>query len=82
MDAVLTGALTALPQLGALTGLAYLVILLLRREGAELARERTAHDEDIAARDAEMQAKRERIEELEVMVDRERQRRRDAEDAR
>lgn len=40
--------LQSLPQLGGAAVLAWIVVLLLRREGRELARERTAHAETIA----------------------------------
>lgn len=81
MDGLLTAALGSIPQLGGAGLLVLLVILLLRREGTELARERAAHDAELAQRDAEVTSLRARVRELDAEVDAERKLRRAAEDA-
>jgi hypothetical protein len=81
VDAVLTGASSSIPQLGALSGMALLVILLLRREGTELARERAAHDAETAEQRAEITALRVKVRELDAELDEQRRLRRIAEDA-
>jgi hypothetical protein len=79
-DALVTSVVSAIPQLGGAGLLVMLVVLLLRREGAELARERAAHDAEIAQRDKEVSELRLRLRELDEEVDRERALRRAAED--
>lgn len=81
MDAVVTAALGAVPQLGGAGLLVFLIVLLIRREGTALERERTAHDAEIAEKDREIVALRQRRRELDEELDRERERRRAAEDA-
>lgn len=81
MDGLLTAALSSIPQLAGAGGLAFLVILLLRREGTELARERAAHDADLVQRDAEIESLRGRLQLAENEVDAQRRLRREAEDA-
>jgi cell division protein FtsB len=81
VDAVLNAALSAAPQVSGAGILIVIIVLLLRREGAELARERTAHDAEMAEKHAEITALRTRVEELNTQVDRERALRRAAEDA-
>lgn len=93
MDAVITAATSALPQLGA-GGLAvYLLLLILRREGstldreraaheAVLTRERKAHDAELVEKEAEIERLRARVSTLDTLLDQERAARRAAEDAR
>ena len=80
MDGLLTAALSSLPQLSGAGLLVLFVILLLRREGQELARERSAHDAELAEKDAEIAAQRARAQAAEQMIDDERKLRRMAED--
>lgn len=80
MDGLLSAALSSLPQLSGAGLLMLFVILLLRREGQELARERAAHDAQLVEKDAEIAAQRARAQAAEDMVDAERKLRRMAED--
>lgn len=80
MDALLSAALTSLPQLGGAGLLLFFVLLLLRREGQELARERAAHDADLTEKDTENAALRARLQAAEEAIDEHRRMRRMAED--
>lgn len=80
MDALLTAVLGALPQLGGAGLLVIVVVLLLRREGQELARERAAHAEQMAQRDQMIADLRQRLAAAEAEIDEHRRLRRLAED--
>lgn len=92
MDALLPAVLGAAPQLGGATLLVTIVVLLLRREGTELERARTAytaelarinssHDNELCEKNVEIAGLRERNRALEELLDVERGQRRAAEDA-
>lgn len=80
MDGLLSAALSSLPQLGGAGLLVFFVLLLLRREGQELARERAAHDAELAEREAEITSLRSRLTTAEEAIDEHRRMRRMAED--
>lgn len=80
MDALLPALLGAFPQLGGAGLLLFFVVLLLRREGAEVSRMQEAHATELAAVRADRDAVRERNRALEVALDVERGLRRAAED--
>lgn len=75
MDALLTSALGSIPQLGGAGLLVLIIVLLLRREGTELARVRAAydaevtriredHDEDLADKNEEIKRLRAQVRQL------------------
>lgn len=74
MDALLTSALGAIPQLGGAGLLVVIIVLLLRREGAEVARIRKAHDEDLAEKNEEIDRLARRLRDADEEIDRLRQR--------
>lgn len=80
MDSLLPSIIGAIPQLGGAGTLVVIIVLLLRREGSELARMAKLYDEELAEKDAEIDRLRIRLRELDEALDTERQRRRAAED--
>lgn len=80
MDALISATLGSLPQLGGAGLLVFLVLLILRREGQELAREREAHRRELDERDEEIEALRARLAEAQAEIDEQRRMRRLAED--
>jgi predicted metalloprotease len=68
VDTLLPSVLGAVPQLGGAGLLVVIVVLLLRREGAELTRVRTAHDTEMErtrkAHDEDLAEKNEEIDRL------------------
>lgn len=87
MDAVLTTLISAAPQAGGAGLLLGVLILLVRREAqaserwnAELTRVNAAHDAELAELRIEIKALREQVTDLNLKLDEERARRRQAED--
>ena len=87
MDAVLTSVMSSVPQLGVGGVALAFIVLLLRRESssqdrfsAEYKRINEAHNAELAELRAEIQSLRERIEDLQLKLDIEREERRKAED--